>query len=279
MKYKIIADSSCDLEKKDVQYDNIDFAVVPLTIHVDNKEFIDNNELVVEDMLKSMNSFKGKSSSSCPSPHSYYNELNGADKYFIITISAKLSSSNNSAQVARNMCEFKDDVFIIDSKATSGILILIIEKLIALIKQNHQYTEICTEINKYVEEEIGLLFILDKFDNLVKNGRVSRIKAFLAKNLFIKPICEAKDGEINMVKKAYGLARATIMLTTILETVVKSGNSKKCIISYCESLESAQRVKAMIEKKNLFQDIRIIPMRGLNSFYALEKGIILGFEK
>jgi DegV family protein with EDD domain len=278
MKYKIIADSSCDLEKKNVQYENIEFAVAPLTIHVDNKEFVDNNELDVEDMLKSMHEYKGKSSSSCPSPHSYYNELNGADKYFIVTISAKLSSSNNSAQVARNMCEFKDDVFVVDSKATSGMLILIIEKLIALINQNHQYSVICDEINKYVEE-IGLLFILDKFDNLVKNGRVSRIKAFLAKNLFIKPICEAKDGEINMVKKAYGLARASIMLTTILETVVRSGEHKKCIISYCESLESAQRVKAMIEKKNLFQEIRIIPMRGLNSFYALEKGIILAFEK
>ena len=279
MKYKIIADSSCDLNSAYIKEKNISLAVAPLTIHVDGKEFVDDENLDIKEMLDSMNAFKGKSTSSCPSPMSFLEEMKGADKYFILTISSKLSGSYNSATVAKNTYKNPDDVFIIDSKATSGALVLMIDKLVELIKKDLPYEEICSTITSYVDNDFSLLFVLNKFDNLVKNGRVSKLKAAIASTLTIKPICEADNGEIKFGKNVFGLRNAKKVLFNTIGNKVKDFKNKACIVAYCENLDVAEKLKQEIDEKYSFESVRLIPMRGLTSFYALEGALIVSFEK
>jgi len=279
MKYKIIVDSSCDLNSSYIKDENIGLAIAPLTIHVDGREFVDDEKLEIKEMLDSMNAFKGKSTSSCPSPMSFLEEIKGADKYFILTISSKLSGSYNSATVAKNTYKNPEDVFVIDSKATSGALVLTVDKLVELIKKEIPYEKICEKMISYVDENLKLLFVLNKFDNLVKNGRVSKLKAAIATTLTIKPICEACDGDIKFGKNAFGLRNAKKVLFNTIGEKVKDFKGKKCIVSYCENLEVAEKLKQEIEEKYSFESVRLIPMRGLTSFYALEGALIVSFEK
>lgn len=279
MRYKIISDSSCDLNSDYIKGDNIGFSVAPLTIHVNQEEFVDNFDLDIKKMLDAMHGYKEKSTSSCPSPDSFHKALEGADKYFIITISSKLSGSYNAASVARGMYKNPNDVFVIDSKTTSGAMVLIIDKLVQLIKEDVPYEDICLKIEHYIDDELGLLFVLNKFDNLVKNGRVSKIKAAIASTLSIKPICEADDGEIKFGKKVLGLKNAMKILLNTIGEKVKDFSKKSCVITYCQNLEVAETLKKEITDKYAFKSVRLFPMRGLTSFYALEGGLIVSFEK
>ena len=132
MKYKIVVDSSANLLNDYLKNEeNIDFEVAPLTIRLLDEEFIDNDNLDVKDMLKKINASEVAAKSSCPSPNDFLKTFNSdKDGYtFVITITKKLSGSFNSAIVAKEMSENKDRIYVLDSKATAGSMVILVDKL------------------------------------------------------------------------------------------------------------------------------------------------------
>ena len=61
----------------------------------------------------------------------------------------------------------------------------------------------------------------------------------------------------------------------IKEKAGDMASTQKCIISHCKAREEAEQIKADIEKQINFKEIKIVPMKALCSYYALEKGIII----
>ena len=60
------------------------------------------------------------------------------------------------------------------------------------------------------------------------------------------------------------------------------GASKDCagahvVISHCENLAGAMKLKEQIMKDLPVKSVDIISCRGLTTFYAMEKGLIVGY--
>ena len=275
MKYQILVDSASDLSNNFLdQEKDIGFKVIPLTILANGKEFIDNDGVNIDEMLENMHQCK-TNSSACPAPQSFLEEFDNADYTFIVTITAKLSGCYNAAVVAKNSYKKPENIHVIDSKATSGTEILIVEKLVNLIKAGKEFNEIVETIEKYRDER-SLFFSLQKFDNLVNTGRMSKIAGLVAKTLVIRPICIALEGEIKMERKVIGIKNAfKKMIQMIKEKAGEFAPTQKLIISHCKAIEEAEQIKGDIEKECNFKEIEIIPMKALCSYYALEKGIII----
>lgn len=275
LKYRIIADSSCDLTEEYLQDSEIDFKIAPLTIHVKDEEFVDNEEIDIPRMLKAMHSYSGKSTTSCPSPGDFLSLFDDDVEYkFCITISGKLSGTFNCANFAKSQVSSK--VHVIDSKGTAGSLVLIINELVRLIKEGLPYEEICSRIDEFRDNHT-LMFILSDFDNMVKNGRMSKFTSFIASTLHIKPLCMADDGDIKVKEKVRTMKACLKRLVESIQEYGPDFSKKECIISHCyNEADSAYLYKAISETYN-FKKITIIPMRGLCSFYALEKGLIVSF--
>ena len=275
MKYKIIVDSSSDMLKTDISDPEVGFAVVPLVINVGDKEYIDDGSIDCEELLSSMHAYKGKSLSACPSPQSFYKACD-AEYNFIITITAKLSGTYNSACLAKNMLVDKK-CFVIDSKATSGTITLLAYKILELIKAGKSYDEICQAIIEY-RDTTKFFFVLDDFDNLIKNGRMHKITATIARFMLIKPLCSAYDGDIRIYKKVRTRKQALMRLVEEISAAWdESFKDKECIISHCMDKNAAEYIAAMLEKNVGFKKIIIRPTTGLCSFYALEKGILVAY--
>ena len=119
--------------------------------------------------------------------------------------------------------------------------------------------------------------MLDKFDNLVKNGRMSKVTAFIANALYIKPLCMAKDGVIDVYEKPRTMKGALNKLVESIEKQCSSTEGRTCIISHCKNNEDALYLKEKIQGRYQFKDVVITEMKGLCSFYALEKGLIVSF--
>lgn len=273
MKYQILVDSASDLLSDYYTDPEIGFKVVPLTIHVNDKEYVDNDSLNIQEMLADMHASK-KSSSACPAPQSFLSEFDNAEYTFIVTITSKLSGCYNSAVVAKNSYSKPENICVIDSKAVSGTEMLIVDKLIELIKQDLPYEQIVKEITEYRDKR-SLYFILQKFDNLVNNGRMSKIAGLIASKLVIRPICIAYEGEIKIAKKIIGIKNTFTKLVQMIGEKAKDFSKETLIITHCFAEEEANYIKSDIEKKCNFKEIRILPMRGLCSYYALEKGLII----
>ena len=54
MTWNIVSDSSCDLPMNSFTSDRVHFEIVPLRIQVGSREFVDNDELEVPDLLAAM---------------------------------------------------------------------------------------------------------------------------------------------------------------------------------------------------------------------------------
>lgn len=276
MKYRICVDSSSNLLSNYIVDEEVGFNVIPLTIRVGNKEYVDNDDLNVDELLKDVESSKEACSSSCPSPQDFLNHFEDSEYVICVTISHKLSGCYNSACVAKDMCENKDNILIIDSKLTAGAMRLIVDKAYQLIKSGKEFNEIKEELVKY-RDSIQLLFVLDKFDNLVKNGRMSKVVAFIAQLAAIKPLCYGDEGEIKIKEKIRTFKGVLKRLVHNIGVMCPITKGRTCVISHTQNKESAMLLKALIEEEYEFDSIIIEDNRGLCAFYALSGGLLVSF--
>lgn len=273
-KFQIVVDSSCDLTNDYINDENVILNIVPLTIHVGETEFVDEEGLDIPNMLNCMREYKSKSTSSCPPVGKFEEEFNKAENTICITMTSKLSGTFNSARLAADMTN--TNVHVVDSEATSGVLVLLVDKCYELMKQDLPFDEISKQIDEYAKT-LNLLFVLDNFDNLIKNGRMSKAASVIAGVLKIKPIAAAVDGEIKLIEKKRTTKAALIRLVDMIGERVTNLSERTIVIAHCFDRISAESIKELILEKYKVFAVKIQDMKGLCSFYALEKAIMVSF--
>ena len=102
MKTKIVVDSSSNL----YALPGVDFACVPLKIVTDEQEYLDDGTLDAVGMARSLRTYKGKTSTSCPNVADWLAAYEGAEQIFVATITGTLSGSYNAALLAAE--EYKE---------------------------------------------------------------------------------------------------------------------------------------------------------------------------
>lgn len=204
MGFRVVADSSCDL----FELDGIDFTSVPLKISTDKKEYIDDENLNIEDMIEELKVHKGRSYTSCPNAAEWERAFGEQECVFAVTITSKLSGSYNSAVMAKQACQERNPsqrIQVIDSLSTGPEMVLILDRLRKLILNGETFDNICRDIAEY-QKKTHLLFALESMHNLVQNGRVSKLVAAAVDVLGIRVIGMAgEEGTLEIVKKKQGL--------------------------------------------------------------------------
>lgn len=276
---KIIADSSCDLESTKNIVNGVDLSVVPLKILVEDKEFVDNTDLNLDEMLEALANTKERTSTACPSPMEYEDAFGEADEIFVVSITSQLSGCYNSAVLAKNMYQERypdKKVHIFDTQTTSGEMILIIDKIAELAVTEKSFEEIIEEVEEY-RKSTNLTFLLYSIDNLVKNGRVNKLVGAALNVLGIKIVARAsEEGTIQPINKARGKDKAYKAILKELEE--KGYNGGKVEISHCKNEEGALYLKNKILELYPSAKINIRNAHGLVSYYAENLGILVGFE-
>ena len=276
MNYKIVADSSADM----LTLAEMNFAFAPLKIITDNKEYTDNAELNVGEMLADLKSYKGKSRTSCPSSGEFEEAFGEAERVFCITITSNLSGSCNAARVAaKTYAEKHPDrkVHIIDSLSTGPEMYIVIEKLVELIKAGEDFDDIVEKITDYNVNHTRLLFALESMHNLANNGRVSHLVAKMAGLLGIRAIGRASDiGTLEMICKSRGPKNAAEDLFANMKGDGYKGG--KVRIHHAQNPVAAELLCNKITEEFPEAQIVIGEARGLCSFYAEAGGILVGFE-
>lgn len=275
-KIKITADSSCDL----LSLDLAEFKTAPMKVNTNEREFVDNGKLDLPDMLAYLESYRGRSRSSCPNTADWLEAFGDADDVFCVTITSGLSGSYNSASAAGKIYEEENEgkrVYVIDSLSAGPEVTLIVKKLETLISEGKSFDEICTLIDEY-KKHTGLLFMLKSLKNFANNGRISPI---IAKLIGVAGICivgkASDEGTLAPMHKCRGERRS---LEKIVDELTSLGyNGGKISIGHCVNEAGAEALSSLILTKYPGADIEIHKLMGLCSFYAERGGILVGFEK
>ncbi len=275
MKSKIVVDSSANL----YAMEGIDFASVPLKIITAEEEYVDEPGLDAVGMARTLASYKGKTSTSCPSVGDWLAAFEGADEIYAITITGTLSGSCNAARMAKE--EYEDanpqaKVLVVDSLSAGPEMELIARRIQKMVDAGSTFEEICDAMEIYTQHS-HLLFSLESLNNLARNGRVKPSVAAIAKVLGIRVIGQASEaGELDVICKTRGEHGALERIVLEMKNHGYAGGVVQ--IAHCDNEAAAKRLKKMIQAVFAGSKPEIVPCGGLCSFYAEHGGLMIGYE-
>lgn len=277
MRFKIVGDSCTDFTTEDLQKEYV--VSVPLTIDVDGVEIVDDESFDQADFLKRVAASPNCPKSACPSPDAYMKSFEGAEEIYVVTLSAKLSGSYNSACLAKQLYEEEHPemkIHVVDSKSASSGQLLIAYKIEACANAGMTFEQIVDEVTKF-RNEMKTTFVLETLEMLRKNGRLSNMKAAVANLLQIKPYMKAVDGQIEQAGQARGIKQALTKMVDYIGEVGENLEEKDLIIANCNCLERAKGVEEKIKERYACKSVKIIDTKGISSLYAADGGIIVAF--
>lgn len=275
---RIVVDSSCDLT--DEIKETLDVTLVPLTISVGDRHFKDDATLDVEEMLKVIESSSDVPRSACPSPQDFMDAFMEKGSVFVVTLTAALSGTYNSAVLAKELFlqEYHDKfIHVFDSKGSSARETLIALKIDELIKGGLGENEIVQEVESYIQK-MKYFFQLGSLDIMIKNGRISKLKGMIGGLLNMKPILQATpNGEAELFENVRSEKKSIKRLVEIVGDQCADFSDRVLAISHCFALEKAEELKSEIEKQYNFKKVFIVPTKGLSSLYTSRGGITIAF--
>lgn len=274
--WKIIADSGSNIVTlgQEVAYER-----VPLTIQIGPTSFVDDAALDCAHMMETMYASDLAATTSCPSPDAYVKAFDQADKIIVITITGTLSGSNNSARLAKEA--YLEDhpqaqIHIIDSLSAGGEMDLLIVKAQELIAAGQSFEAVVAELEAY-QTKTSLLFVLSKVDNLVKNGRLSKLVGKVVGLLNIRMVGRADhEGRLELLHKARGQKKA---VAAVIEEMQKAGyQGGKVMLAHLDNPKLYQSITEAIHQQYPQAEVKNLTASGLCQFYVEKEGLIMGYE-
>ncbi|MHA1221403.1 MAG: DegV family protein, partial [Candidatus Heimdallarchaeota archaeon] len=205
-KVAIVTDASGDIPPEIAKELNI--SILPILLNFEEKSYKSygiENGLTWKEFYELAE--KEVPSTAIPGPghfvKTYEQALEVADSVIAIFISHKLSGVyDNGVKIAEQHLPGKDISIYHGGVNSIGIGVLTIEAA-RLAKQGKSKEEIIEKIEKWIKN-VTYAGIISTLDNLVRTGRLSKAKKFMANMLSFKPVIGFEDNEIHV----YGNIRA-----------------------------------------------------------------------
>jgi len=251
---KVTADSTCDLSKDIL--DQLNIAVMPLIVLIDDKVFRDGVDITQEDIFR----YVEKEGRTCKTSavnsyeyESFFKKFSSEYEAVIhICIGSGFSSCYRNAAIAAKKFS---NVYVIDSQNLStGSGHLVYEAAI-MSKNGKDAKTICHHLEELVPK-VDASFVIDGLDYLYKGGRCSGLEMFGAKMLRMRPSIEVVSGKMIVGKKYRG------SFERCLEQYVKDkldnrdiDYSRVFITHTVNSVKTVEKVKEIICQHAKFDEI------------------------
>ncbi len=287
----VVTDSSADLA--DTILDRHRIALVPLQVVFGTETFRDRVELKAEDFYRRLRGAKELPTTSQPTPADFVRVLRDAraeaDEVVAVLLSGALSGTLASAQAAVRAAGISG-VHLVDSRSASLGLGMLALKGAELAEAGWRAAPIAAELER-IRGQAGMLLTVDTYDNLLRSGRVSRGKAWLAGMLDVKPILSLDGaGRVIPVDRVRGRDQVVPRVLSLLEkrltprpTVVRFG------VAHAEAPEVAERLRNALVAAYQPRECFVAPATGVLGthvgpgawavFYQVEDGSAGGSDR
>lgn len=222
MTVRIVSDTACDLP--DAVAEQLGIELVPLHIRFGDTELVDRRELGTKEFWARCAAHDELPTTAAPSPGAFeqaYRSLaaNGASAVVCVTLSSKLSATNEAANQAARSLQGELPVHVVDSKSAS-----LGQGLVALSAAEAAAGGAAVE-GVVAEAEsacrrLSVFGTLDTLENLRKGGRIGGAAAALGTLLSIKPVIEVRNGVVEQESRQRTRAKS---LRYLVDKVMAAG--------------------------------------------------------
>lgn len=244
----IVTDSTCDLSSEELEQLNIH--VVPLSIQLGNKTYIDRVEIQPEEFLQKMKSEKELPKSSQPAPGRFvelYDDLaKDGGQVISIHMTGGMSGTVQSARQAGEMSQA--DVTVYDSKYIAWGLAFQLREAARLRDAGASVEEIIARL-EVVRQNTRLFVIVDTLENLIKGGRIGKGMGMIGSLLNIKPVACLEDGSLVQVAKVRSHKQVVKYCFEQFQADTAGKTVKAVGISHADGMTTmGQPLKALVEQ-------------------------------
>ncbi len=280
MAVKIVTDSVSDIPPKVAK--ELGITIVPLHVRFGTEVYRDGVDLTADQFFDRLTHSKTLPITSVPSPGDFaetYNKLaEETDEILVITLTSKLSGTNEVAKQSIGLTKKKCRIEVIDSQlAVMGQGLIVITAARAA-RAGANFDEVLDIVNHNIPR-VDFRAAFDTLEYLERGGRIGKAQAFLGSVLKINPILGMKDGLVIPCGKERSRARA---LEHLFNFAISYSHIEEMAVEYATVLDEAQmlveRLSSKFPKERIYLS-RTGPVIGTHTGPSLIIVTVLGDRK
>jgi DegV family protein with EDD domain len=194
----ILTDSASDIDAS--LRESLGITAVPLKVTFGTETYVDGVNLSSGEFFEKLQRSEVLPTTSQPSPLDFVEaykkivEKYGKDVQIIsIILSAALSGTYQSAQIAKSMMDEEIDITVIDSRKASFVHGFVAVEAARAAQAGQSKQQILDLIERLLND-VQVYFIVDTLTYLQKGGRIGKAAALVGSLLNIKPILTLEQG-------------------------------------------------------------------------------------
>jgi DegV family protein with EDD domain len=203
----VVLDSTSDYPEAPSRFPNMRF--VPLYVRFGDDTYRDYVELGPAEFYEKLRTSPVLPATAQPTPQDFlgaYESLAGYERIYSLHVSAKLSGTFQSAELAA--AELGDDrVRVVDTKTASLAIAMLAHAIQRRLARGTTDVEIAALIERF-HRESGVVFTVETLEYLQRGGRIGRAAALAGSLLNVRPILGVQDGEVLAVARVRGRPKA-----------------------------------------------------------------------
>ncbi|MCP3029746.1 DegV family protein [Halobacillus sp. A1] len=284
MTIQMIIDGGADLPQEMIEKHQL--KVVPLNIHFGDEQYKTGLTIDLSTFYQKLKEADELPTSSSPSPNDFYEkfkQVGPEEQILVLALTQGLSSTYDSAIMGRDMLleeEPDREIAVLNTKTASCGVALLVHEASAKIEEGMPFNQIVEHMNDKIEKTTTL-FILKTLENVIKGGRLDRVKGTLAKTLNIKLLMKATDeeGSVAVTEKVRGDKKSIRRFIEQIGEYAHQFEDKVIAMSHSNDEERGRKVLQSIKEKYPFKDSIFTETGPLISTYAGEGGLVIAFFK
>ena len=244
----VVADSSADLS--DAVLDRHRIALVPLQVIWGEQTLRDRVDIKPEEFYRRLAASTALPTTSQPAPGEFVRAFRDArqeaHEVVAVLLSSALSGTFQSAMAALKASQL-DGVHLVDSGSASLGVGMLALRAAELAEAGWKGDAIAAELNR-VRRRSGMFLTVDRYDNLIRSGRVSRGKAWLGGMLDVKPILSLDEqGRVVPVDRVRGQERLVPRVLSLLEQrLVPRPTRVRFGVAHANAPDQAERMRTAL---------------------------------
>lgn len=255
-KIAILTDSSSSIYSINHQFDNLFMINLPCFIGDEVfSDFEKNGDLPFYQALAKTDLLAKTSQPSVGETVAVFEKIKslGYTDIIYLPISKELSGTYENGHLAKEMVEGVN-VAVVDTQTTASILSKMALIAAEMAKEGKTVSEILAKIED-IKSKWGYYLTVNDLTSLVKNGRLSNAKSFIANLLKIKPVIKfTRDGKLVALKNVRHYNRA---IKHVVDLVCKDFDENgELHLSYTDNTEDMEATKKMLMER--FPNAKII---------------------
>jgi DegV family protein with EDD domain len=202
----IVLDSTSDYPEAPARFPNMRF--VPLYVRFGDETFRDYVELGPADFYEKLRTSPVTPATAQPTPQDFvsaYEELASYERIYSLHVSAKLSGTFASAELAAQ--EVGDRVRVVDSESACLAIAMLSHAIQRRLARGTTDEEIAALVEHF-RAACVVVFTTETLEYLQRGGRIGRAQAIAGSLLNLRPVLRIEDGEVIAVARVRGQQKA-----------------------------------------------------------------------